>query len=120
MELILSKSDFETLRQIINLGNDPNRTRTYQLKKMSLVPKENGREGEKPEPYSESARLVGTWQADEFELGQQIRIFWQIQPNGISYFRFLSPNGVFNNSGTWQYSNGIIFESQTPPAKLVA
>lgn len=37
-EIILSKNGFETLRQIINLGNDSNRTRTYQLKQLALQP----------------------------------------------------------------------------------
>ncbi len=38
VEVILSKEGFETIRHIINLGNDPKRTRTYQLKKLTLRP----------------------------------------------------------------------------------
>jgi LCCL domain len=34
IEVILSRKDFETLRLVINLENDSNRTRTYQLKKL--------------------------------------------------------------------------------------
>jgi hypothetical protein len=34
VELIFSKKGFETLRSIINLGNDSDRTRTYRLKKL--------------------------------------------------------------------------------------
>ncbi|TYQ23759.1 hypothetical protein PseudUWO311_21400 [Pseudanabaena sp. UWO311] len=35
IEVILSRKDFETLRLVINLENDFNRTRTYQLKKLT-------------------------------------------------------------------------------------
>jgi hypothetical protein len=35
VEVILAKKDFETLRLVINLDNDSNRARTYQLKKLT-------------------------------------------------------------------------------------
>lgn len=131
VEVILSKKDFETLRQIINLGNDSNRTRTYQLKKVasssppdadpspkpstpeqiSPSPPKNGGESEQPKSYSESAKLVGIWIANEVEFGQPNNFYWQLQSNGTSYFRATQPNGISEGFGSWQYSNGVIFES---------
>lgn len=64
-----------------------------------------------PAPASESAKFVGTWQADEIEFGTPIRITWQMQAHGISCYQFLTPQGASALSGTWQYSHGVIFES---------
>jgi hypothetical protein len=56
-------------------------------------------------------KMIGSWQFSGFEFEQQTIAYWQIMPGGLSSFRIVTPNGVLENSGTWQYSDNIIFEN---------
>ena len=42
---------------------------------------------------------------------QQFTVLWQILPNGFSASRILTSSSTIENSGTWQYSDGIVFEN---------
>ncbi len=66
-----------------------------------------------------SQQLVGTWRFSGVELGRPIDIIWQALPDGTSIYTI--PGGWQANTaiyalpgiltyGTWQYSDGIIYE----------
>jgi hypothetical protein len=54
-----------------------------------------------------SQQFVGTWKFTGTELGRPVEIFWHIRPDGTCTYVF--PNGE-RQDGTWQYSDGVIFE----------
>ena len=56
--------------------------------------------------------LVGVWQAEVVENGSAATIFWRINRNGTTVYRFVYSDGsVGEGSGTWSYRKGIVYEA---------
>jgi hypothetical protein len=57
---------------------------------------------------SDSYRLVGRWRADTVEGGEPVTYFWTLNANGVS--EFVQVGDDEPQVGSWQYSDGAIFE----------
>ena len=59
-----------------------------------------------------SAKLVGTWEANVVEQGVKTRITYTMNADGTSKMFFKTGSGqTGRDSGTWQYSNGVLYET---------
>lgn len=71
---------------------------------------------EKPEPkveirQPESSKLVGTWRARGVVLGQAYDVVWHARPDGTATYLLDTGDGPVRTDGTWQYSDGILYET---------
>jgi hypothetical protein len=58
-----------------------------------------------------STSLVGSWRTNVNENGQSTEITVTFLSEGNTRYRFKDPKGrTANDTGTWQYSDGILFE----------
>ncbi len=75
----------------------------------------NSRTSPAPSPTIEqppSAKLVGVWETNVVEQGVKTRITYTMNADGTSRMLFKTSNGqTGRDSGTWQYSNGILYET---------
>lgn len=64
-----------------------------------------------PSPTIESRQMVGVWRTTVYEDNQTTEITYTFTPDGRSTMRFRYGDGTTaSDSGTWQYSDGILFE----------
>lgn len=59
----------------------------------------------------ESFKLVGTWQTIETVNGRQVTITFHLRPDGSSTYIFTLDGIAERQNGSWQFNNGILFET---------
>lgn len=58
-----------------------------------------------------SAKLVGTWESNVVEQGVKMRITYTLNADGTSRMFFKTDKGQTGNDyGTWQFSDGVLYE----------
>ena len=64
-----------------------------------------------PSPVITAQQLVGVWRTSVFENNQSMEITVTFLANGTSRYSFKDSKGrTGSDTGTWQYSDGILFE----------
>lgn len=128
IEIILSKGGFETVRQIINLGNDSDRTRTYQLKELASQPSPDSNppsplpssspvnssqipsSGNSSTPFSASCTLVKGSNSSDYSEDISVGLK-PLKPTSRFYLRKNSPRSVTcritQNSGRFKSTYAI-------------
>jgi hypothetical protein len=110
---LLQKSNYSTDKKLKEFNNFVITIRGIQVNQSERPPPFGKPEVEtppRPPVDSDATKLIGRWQANFVENGIQVRVIWHLQAEGKMRYQIMSNRGSYELSGTWKYSDGVIYE----------